>query len=147
MLEAAQILADRAPGLERDNWGFKAWAEHDESAWLSLRKEALGRIDAARDRTARILATDISGDAVSCARRVLKASGLSDRVIFAQPDAQKIVRKLAIPAIGDTPVSYTHLDVYKRQRFASSRTCLQRSLMVVFAPSMVRLAEGKLSSR
>ena len=143
VLEAAQILADRAPGLERDNWGFKAWAEHDESAWLSLRKEALGRIDAARDRTARILATDISGDAVSCARRVLKASGLSDRVIFAQPDAQKIVRKLAIPAIGDTQIGggividTTEVPLTKLPRLLSLVTDLRTGAGAPFGEALV----------
>lgn len=143
VLEAAQILADRAPGLERDNWGFKAWAEYDESAWLSLRKEALGRIDAARDRTARILATDISGDAVSCARRVLKASGLSDRVIFAQPDAQKIVRKLAIPAIGDTQIvggiviDTTEVPLTKLPRLLSLVTDLRTGAGAPFGEALV----------
>lgn len=102
VLEAAQTLADRAPGIDRARWGFRSWALHDERTWQSLRSEALERAEAARNRTARIIATDISGDSVSCARRVLKAAGLADRVIFAQPDAQKVARKLPVPTTGHT---------------------------------------------
>lgn len=98
-LEAASILAGRAPGIDRERWGFSGWAEHDEVAWAELRANALAQAERARGRAARIVATDLSGDAVSCARRVLKAAGLADRVIFAQPDAGKILRKLSIPVI------------------------------------------------
>lgn len=98
-LEAASVLAGRAPGIDRERWGFFGWAEHDEAAWTELHADALAQAERARGRAARIVATDLSGDAVSCARRVLKAAGLADRVIFAQPDAEKILRKLSIPVI------------------------------------------------
>lgn len=98
VLEAASILADRAPGLERRNWGFQSWSEHDAATWRELLNEADRRAELAKGRVARIVATDPSGDAVACARRVLKAAGLADRVIFAQPDLDKISRKLMMPA-------------------------------------------------
>lgn len=98
VLEAASILADRAPGIERRAWGFLCWAEHDDVAWRGLLDEADRRAELARGRFARIIATDPSGDAVSCARRVLKAAGLAERVIFAQPDLEKMSHKLMMPA-------------------------------------------------
>lgn len=98
-LEAASVLAGRAPGIDRERWGFFGWAEHDEAVWTELHADALAQAERARGRAARIVATDLSGNAVSCARRVLKAAGLADRVIFAQPDAEKILRKLSIPVI------------------------------------------------
>lgn len=98
-LEAASVLAGRAPGIDRERWGFFGWAEHDEAAWTELHADALAQAERARGRAARIVATDLSADPVSCARRVLKAAGLADRVIFAQPDAEKILRKLSIPVI------------------------------------------------
>lgn len=110
-LEAASILADRAPGLERRNWGFQSWLEHDEAAWRELLNEADRRAELAQGRVARIVATDPSGDAVACARRVLKAAGLADRVIFAQPDLDKISRKLMMPACcGGEPRGFIFLD-------------------------------------
>lgn len=111
VLEAASILADRAPGLERRNWGFQSWLEHDEAAWRELLNEADRRAELARGRVARIVATDPSGDAVACARRILKAAGLADRVIFAQPDLDKISRKLMMPACcGGEPRGFIFLD-------------------------------------
>ena len=111
VLEAASILADRAPGLERRNWGFQSWLEHDEAAWRKLLDEADRRAELAQGRVARIVATDPSGDAVACARRVLKAAGLADRVIFAQPDLDKISRKLMMPACcGGEPRGFVFLD-------------------------------------
>lgn len=110
-LEAASILADRAPGLERRNWGFQSWLEHDEATWRELLNEADRRAELAKSRVARIVATDPSGDAVACARRVLKAAGLADRVIFAQPDLDKISRKLMMPACCDgEPRGFVFLD-------------------------------------
>ena len=111
VLEAASILADRAPGLERRNWGFQSWLEHDETTWRELLNEADRRAELAKSRVARIVATDPSGDAVACARRVLKAAGLADRVIFAQPDLDKISRKLMMPACcGGEPRGFIFLD-------------------------------------
>lgn len=103
-LEAARILANEAPGIQRAHWGFMAWAEHDETLWQELRTEALARAEQARGRSGRIVATDLSGDAVACARRVLKAAGVADRVIFAQPDANKMLRKLSTPAARNAKV-------------------------------------------
>ena len=111
VLEAASILADRAPGLERRNWGFQSWSEHDAATWRELINEADRRAELAKGRVARIVATDPSGDAVACARRILKAAGLADRVIFVQPDLDKISRKLMMPAccVGE-PRGFVFLD-------------------------------------
>lgn len=105
VLEAARILADEAPGIHRTHWGFAAWTQHDEVLWQELRAEALTRAEAARARAGRIVATDLSGDAVACARRVLKAAGVSDRVILTQPDAPKMLRKLSIPVISGAAIA------------------------------------------
>lgn len=111
VLEAASILADRAPGLERRNWGFQSWSEHDAATWRELLNEADRRAELAKGRVARIVATDPSGDAVACARRILKAAGLADRVIFAHPDLDKISRKLMMPACcGGEPRGFVFLD-------------------------------------
>lgn len=111
VLEAASILADRAPGLERRNWGFQSWSEHDAATWRELLNEADRRAELAKGRVARLVATDPSGDAVACARRILKAAGLADRVIFAQPDLDKISRKLMMPACcGGVPRGFVFLD-------------------------------------
>ena len=45
MVEAASIACDRANGLGRSTWGFRAWADHDEALWESLVSEAEQRFD------------------------------------------------------------------------------------------------------
>lgn len=97
-LEAVQILAQRAPGLDREHWGFRGWASFDEPAWQDQLAEARTRTEQASARAGRIIATDVSGDAVACARRVIRAAGLANRVIFVQPSAEAIARKLPRPS-------------------------------------------------
>jgi len=43
VIEAALIASDRAPGLDRDYFGFLEWAGHDADAWESLCEEARAR--------------------------------------------------------------------------------------------------------
>lgn len=97
-LEAAQILAQRAPGLDRERWGFLGWASFDEPAWQDQLAEARARAERASACAGRIIATDVSGDAVACARRVIRAAGLANRVIFVQPSAEAIAHKLPRPS-------------------------------------------------
>ena len=51
-LEAAGILLDRAPGLDRERWGFMGWSEHNADGWNELVEEARTRTDAAAARAA-----------------------------------------------------------------------------------------------
>ncbi|MDY4041121.1 MAG: bifunctional 23S rRNA (guanine(2069)-N(7))-methyltransferase RlmK/23S rRNA (guanine(2445)-N(2))-methyltransferase RlmL [Collinsella sp.] len=102
VLEAAAILAGQAPGIGRERWGFSGWAAHDEAAWHDLVDGA--RAAASPAPQAKIVATDVNSTAVSFARRVLKAAGLSGRVLFTQPEAEKIMRKIALPQDGPAPV-------------------------------------------
>ena len=46
-IEAALMAAGRAPGLQRDYWGFSGWRGHDAALWEQLLAEARAR---ARDR-------------------------------------------------------------------------------------------------
>ncbi len=96
VLEAAQQLLDRAPGLLRSRWGFEGWAEHDESTWAALLDEADARAEAAQARSATIVAADLDAAATPFAQRVLAAAGVAERVAFMPANAQKIVAKLGL---------------------------------------------------
>lgn len=98
LLEASAMAAGRAPGLLRERWGFTAWTGHDAAAWHELVDEADRRAEQGADSPARILATDIDGQAAALARRALKRAGLPRNVIFVQPDVEKIMQKLPRPA-------------------------------------------------
>jgi 23S rRNA (guanine2445-N2)-methyltransferase / 23S rRNA (guanine2069-N7)-methyltransferase len=43
-IEAALIAAERAPGLQRDYWGFTGWRGHDAALWELLQAEARARV-------------------------------------------------------------------------------------------------------
>ncbi len=96
VLEAAQQLLDRAPGLLRSRWGFEGWAEHDEATWAALLDEADARAEAAQARTATIVAADLDAAATPFAQRVLAAAGVAERVAVMPANAQKIVAKLGL---------------------------------------------------
>lgn len=44
LLEAVNILTDRAPGAAREHWGFEGWQPHDAALWEQLLAEALSLI-------------------------------------------------------------------------------------------------------
>ena len=94
VLEAAQIMLDRAPGLSRRTWGFEGWAKHEPETWHELVAVAQDREATGAALPARIVATDVEGSATATARRILKAAGIAKNVIFAQPDATKLQQKI-----------------------------------------------------
>ncbi len=96
VLEAAQQLLDRAPGLLRSRWGFEGWAAHDEAAWAALIDEADARAESAQGRAGTIVAADLDAGALPFAQRVLAAAGVAERVAFMPANAQKIVAKLGL---------------------------------------------------
>jgi 23S rRNA (guanine2445-N2)-methyltransferase / 23S rRNA (guanine2069-N7)-methyltransferase len=49
VIEAALIASDRAPGLDREYFGFLGWAGHDVDAWERLLVEARARARAGMD--------------------------------------------------------------------------------------------------
>jgi 23S rRNA (guanine2445-N2)-methyltransferase / 23S rRNA (guanine2069-N7)-methyltransferase len=44
VIEAAMIAADRAPGLQRDYFGFLGWRGHDPALWQQLLAQAQARV-------------------------------------------------------------------------------------------------------
>lgn len=72
LLEAVNILTDRAPGAARERWGLEGWQLHDAVLWEQLLAEAREREAAARERQARIVAVDIDPAARKTAERMVK---------------------------------------------------------------------------
>jgi len=50
LIEAAMIIGDIAPGLDRSYFGFLAWQQHDSRLWKRLISEAMNREDEGRQR-------------------------------------------------------------------------------------------------
>lgn len=82
LLEAVNILTDRAPGTAREHWGFEGWQLHDAALWEQLRAEAREREAAARERQVRIVAVDIDPAARKTAERMVKCAGYKRFVEF-----------------------------------------------------------------
>jgi putative N6-adenine-specific DNA methylase len=77
-IEAALIALGRAPGLLRSNYGFMHLKEFGESSWKVLRRKIRAE---AKDRfNGRIIATDISQQAVEAAKKNAMTAGV-DRFI------------------------------------------------------------------
>ncbi|NWF92989.1 MAG: class I SAM-dependent RNA methyltransferase [Syntrophaceae bacterium] len=79
-IEAALIGLNRAPGLLRENYGFMHIKGFDESSWKALRKKA--RETARKDLKGKIIATDISPEAVRAARKNAATAGVGHLIEF-----------------------------------------------------------------
>jgi len=89
-IEAAMIASHIPPGRFRKFYGFQRWKDYDEGLYARVRKESE---DKAIDPGIKILASDISEDAVSIARENIESAGLS-KIISIQKDDFKDIRTL-----------------------------------------------------
>ncbi|MBZ5486348.1 bifunctional 23S rRNA (guanine(2069)-N(7))-methyltransferase RlmK/23S rRNA (guanine(2445)-N(2))-methyltransferase RlmL [Halomonas aquamarina] len=77
LVEAALMAADQAPNLDRERFGFKGWAGHDEAIWLELKREAEARASIGRKRCKNlILGFDQSPAALSAAKTNAMRAGI-----------------------------------------------------------------------
>ncbi len=115
LLEAVNILTDRAPGAARERWGFEGWQLHDAALWEQLLAEAREREAAARERQARIVAVDIDPAARKTAERMVKSAGYKRFVDFcaAKPatvldHAGAVAGAAVVADTTETPLSLMH---------------------------------------
>jgi 23S rRNA (guanine2445-N2)-methyltransferase / 23S rRNA (guanine2069-N7)-methyltransferase len=81
LIEAALMLLNRAPGLERDYFGFLGWLGHDHALWTRLKDEARERCrESSFLKESMIVGFDASGTAVADALRNAAAAGV-DRLV------------------------------------------------------------------
>jgi len=79
-IEAALIALERAPGLLRSNYGFMHLRGFDEPSWKILRRKIRAE---AKDRlSGRIIATDISQQAVEAAKKNAMTAGVERFIEF-----------------------------------------------------------------
>lgn len=85
LIEGAMMAAGQAPGLLREHFGFLAWKQHDNSLWQQCLQQARS---SQRELAAlpTIQGYDLSGKAVSLARRHIAAAGLDDVITVQQAD-------------------------------------------------------------
>jgi 23S rRNA (guanine2445-N2)-methyltransferase / 23S rRNA (guanine2069-N7)-methyltransferase len=79
-IEAAQMAAGIAPGLNRDYFGFLGWLGHEPELWTRLRDEALVQPDLAK--VPPLFASDHDPKVVAQARQAAEAAGVGDQIHF-----------------------------------------------------------------
>lgn len=94
LLEAAGMLARKAPGAARTRWGFQGWAGHDPKLWRELLAEARSLARPSADLARHIIATDVDPRAQAAAKRLAAAAGLADVITFVDPQAEALAGQL-----------------------------------------------------
>lgn len=79
-IEAAQIAAQKAPGLFRDNFGFMHVLPYKKEEWEAVKKEAKAKQN--NHVTGKIIATDISREAISAAQKNAEMAGVAHLIDF-----------------------------------------------------------------
>ncbi len=82
-IEAACIAAKKAPGLNREKFGFHFLKGFDETIWENLKKEA---IEAETKPEIAIIATDHSRMALQAAEQNAEVAGVADYISFKKCD-------------------------------------------------------------
>lgn len=87
LIEGAMMVADIAPGLNREQFGFHGWAQFDTVLWQSLRQEALDRCQVGLGKELpEIRGYDKDTRAVSAAQENIACAGLEKWVrVMAKP--------------------------------------------------------------
>jgi 23S rRNA (guanine2445-N2)-methyltransferase / 23S rRNA (guanine2069-N7)-methyltransferase len=81
LIEAAMMACKKAPGLDREIWGFDAWLKHDSQAWLEVK--ALAQNDFLQGKSAyrgRIVGFDQDSQVVSRAWENIRQAGFEDLI-------------------------------------------------------------------
>jgi 23S rRNA (guanine2445-N2)-methyltransferase / 23S rRNA (guanine2069-N7)-methyltransferase len=88
VIEAALMATDRAPGLDRDYFGFLGWAGHDDDVWRQVLEEARARARSglegalARGLAGALRGQDRDPSAVRNARANAERAGVQELVGF-----------------------------------------------------------------
>lgn len=77
LIEAVMMAQDYAPGLLRQNFGFKKWLGHDQKIWQELLVEAKGRREkGAKKFSAIVYGCDVDPEVIAMANNHVKNAGL-----------------------------------------------------------------------
>lgn len=92
LIEAAMMASDKAPGLDRFDFGFLHWEGHDPVLWQSLQKNALDRHELAMERECPLfLGYDKDAEVLSYAKRNIKAAGFEGVIELEQQPVKEFI--------------------------------------------------------
>ena len=83
-IEAALIATNRAPGLNRENFGFMHLNGYNKDHWITLREEAKSQV--CRNLDAPVIVNDISLEALRAAKKNAEWAGVADLITFEHGD-------------------------------------------------------------
>lgn len=95
LIEAAMIAADRAPGLNREHWGFLAWKGHNDALWQDVVSDARRRAGAAmKSKKVRFFGYDNDAIVLQRAQMNARKAGMSAFISFKQQDILQLKNTL-----------------------------------------------------
>ena len=101
LIEAALIAADSAPALNRQQFGFQYWRQHDAELWREVRAQALARrVQGLQKRLPDIRGYDADPRVIKPARRNIANAGLEDVIDI---KCRSIAELVAPSHAGDAP--------------------------------------------
>jgi 23S rRNA (guanine2445-N2)-methyltransferase / 23S rRNA (guanine2069-N7)-methyltransferase len=86
-IEAALMAANIAPGLNRTQWGFDHWQQHEPAIWADLLTQAQAQII---ETQCSIVANDIEHRMVAMAKENADKAGVFKYITFSSIDAVKL---------------------------------------------------------
>ncbi len=87
-IEAAMVVANIPPGLDREYFGFLRWLKHDKKCWEKCLAEAEEGID--EQAECEIFASDSSDKAIEISRDNAMRAGVEDMIQFKQMDIEQL---------------------------------------------------------
>jgi len=101
LIEAALIASDRAPGLNRRQWGFKGWKAHQPELWRELIDEAQTRArQGVQQTTSRFFGYDNDERVLERARGNARRAGVADLFTFGVQDVAQLRNPLPDGPVG-----------------------------------------------
>lgn len=92
LIEAAMMACQKAPGLDREVWGFDAWLQHDLGAWQEIKAVAQSAFAKGKsDYKGRIVGFDQDSRVVSRAWDNIKQAGFDDLIHVEKRDLVDLV--------------------------------------------------------
>lgn len=87
LIEAALLLADSAPGLDRAYFGLTNWLGHDEQLWQRLIEEAVEREQVGQDRSwPPLIGYDADEKMIVAARENIARASMEDKIVVRVQD-------------------------------------------------------------
>ncbi len=91
LVEAALIIGDVAPGLDRSHFGFLKWRGHKRLIWQELVDEALNKEEAGNDKPwPRLLGFDSDPSVIKAALANINRAGLSGKIHVERRDLARL---------------------------------------------------------